>query len=297
MTEIALKLQNVCKRFPYFALKNINLELSTGQIMGFIGANGAGKTTSIRLLMGLMQADSGDVEVLNYSMPKYQTIAKQNIGFGSEDMKLYGGMNLGWHINFIKSIYSGWDDNYAQELLKRFDLNLTQKTKGFSKGQHVKAQLLLVLARKPKLLILDEPTTGLDPVARQEVLQELALILRDEDRTVLFSSHNTADVEKISDQITFIDRGAIVDSQDKESYLERWKRIRVDLPGDSVLPEIKGVVQVDQNGRLASVVTNNFSESIINALKNTSANINEVENLSLEEIFLASVNYNRKVQA
>lgn len=221
--------------------------------MGFVGANGAGKSTTIRIIMGLTQADSGQVNVLGQSMPESQTLVKQNVGFSSEEMKLYGSKNLGWHIEFMKSIYPGWDDVYTKELLNRFDLNLEQKIKQFSKGQHIKAQLLLVLARKPRLLVLDEPTTGLDPVARQEVNNELALILKDEDRTVLFSSHNTSDVEKISDQITFIDRGHIIDCNDKETFLDNWRRIQVELPSEHPLLPTNGIIQVEQEGRLAAL--------------------------------------------
>jgi ABC-2 type transport system ATP-binding protein len=208
-------------------------------------------------------------------------------------MKLYGNKSLGWHIDFIRSIYLDWDDKYAKELLQRFDLNLEQKIKQFSKGQHIKAQLLLVLARKPELLVLDEPTTGLDPVARQEVNNELALILKDETRTVLFSSHNTADVEKISDQITFIDRGAIIDTNDKESFLENWKRIQLELPSHHALTPLGATINVEQEGRLASVICNEFTPDIVDAYRQQNIKVHATENMTLEEIFLANVNYRR----
>ena len=296
MNDLAIQLENVSKHFNYFDLNNINLTLPKGQIMGFVGANGAGKSTTIRIIMGLMQADSGKTTVLGQEMPKFQTQIKRNLGYSSEEMKLYGGKDLGWHMAFIKSIYSGWDDNYANELLHRFDLNLEQKIKQFSKGQHIKAQLLLVLARKPKLLVLDEPTTGLDPVARQEVNNELALILKDEERTVLFSSHNTADVEKISDQITFIDRGSIIDTNDKETFLENWRRIQVELPSNHPMVLMGNIVQIEQDGRLASVISNQFCPSILEAYQQQNIKVLAVENMSLEEIFLANVNHRRQAQ-
>jgi len=294
MNELAIHLENVTKHFNYFDLSNINLTLPTGQIMGFVGANGAGKSTTIRIIMGLMQADSGKTMVLGQEMPKFQTQIKYNVGYSSEEMKLYGAKNLGWHMAFIQSIYPGWDANYAKELLHRFDLNLEQKVKQFSKGQHIKAQLLLVLARKPKLLVLDEPTTGLDPVARQEVNNELALILKDEERTVLFSSHNTADVEKISDQITFIDRGAIIDSNDKETFLENWRRIQVELPFNQPMVPMGNIVQIEQDGRLASVISNQFCPAILEAYQQQNIKVLAVENMTLEEIFLAKVNHRRQ---
>jgi ABC-2 type transport system ATP-binding protein len=296
MNELAIQLDNVNKSFDYFSLKDINLTLPTGQIMGFVGANGAGKSTTIRIIMGLMQADSGNATVLGQCMPEFQAQVKRDVGYSSEEMRLYGAKNLAWHMAFIKSIYPSWNDAYAKELLQRFDLNLEQKVKQFSKGQTIKAQLLLVLARQPKLLVLDEPTTGLDPVARQEVNNELALILKDEERTVLFSSHNTADVEKISDQITFIDRGAIIDCNDKETFLENWRRIQVELPSDHPLAPIGKVVQVEQQGRLAAVTSNQFCPSILEAYQQQNIKVLAVENMTLEEIFLANVNLRRQAQ-
>ena len=126
-------------------------------------------------------------------------------------MRLHGNVTLAWHMKFIASIYPGWDPGYAALLLQRFNLHADQHIKALSHGERVKATLLLVLARRPRLLLLDEPTTGLDPVARHEILAELMDVVRDERRAVLFSSHNTQDVEQISDQITFIDRGRIID--------------------------------------------------------------------------------------
>jgi ABC-2 type transport system ATP-binding protein len=198
--------------------------------MGLIGPNGAGKSTTIRILMGLVHQDCGEARVLGHRMPAEQVAAKWDIGFASEDMRLYEWMTLGWHMSFVQSIYPNWDAKYAQVLLKRFGLRAEQKVKGLSHGQRVKSILLLVLARRPKLLVLDEPTTGLDPVARHEILRELTDVMADEGRSILFSSHNTQDVEQISDQVTFIDRGRIIDSMDKEMYLDRWRRLRLEVP-------------------------------------------------------------------
>lgn len=294
MSDLAIQLNNVSKAYKYFSLNDVDLSLPTGQIMGFVGANGAGKSTTIRIIMGLTQADSGVVNVLGHSMPENQTRMKQDVGFSSEEMKLYGGKNLAWHIDFMKSIYPTWDEKYTKELLSRFDLNLEQKIKQFSKGQHIKAQLLLVLARKPRLLVLDEPTTGLDPVARQEVNNELALILQDDERTVLFSSHNTADVEKISDQITFIDRGRIIDSNDKETFLENWRRIQLELPSAHPLAPTGKIVQIEQEGRLASVISNDFEPGILEGYQQQNIKVLAVESMNLEEIFLANVQYRRQ---
>src|SRR5688572_5867275 len=179
MTDFVVELKGVGKSYPFFTLDNIHLKVPEGQIMGLIGPNGAGKSTTIRILMGLVHQERGEVRVLGHRMPAEQVAAKWDIGFASEDMRLYDAMTLDWHMSFIRSIYPKWDAAYAQLLLKRFGLRPEQKIKGLSHGQRVKATLLLVLARRPRLLVLDEPTTGLDPVARHEILRELTSVMTD----------------------------------------------------------------------------------------------------------------------
>ncbi len=294
MNDLSVQFDGVSKRYTHFSLENIHLELPTGSIMGFIGANGAGKSTTIRILMGLVHQDDGSVRVLGHAMPADQAAAKLDIGFVSEDMRLYGAATLAWHMDFLRPIYPRWDQSYAESLAQRFDLKPQQKIKGLSHGQRVKAALLLALARRPRLLVLDEPTTGLDPVARVEVLGELMAALADEERTILFSSHNTLDVEQISDQITFIDRGRIIDSDDKEVFLDRWRRLRLVLPPDVVVPRLPGVVEVGGSGRLPVLTTNRFEPAMVSACNDLGATVQAVDTMTLEEIFVANVHSRRE---
>lgn len=289
MTNLAVQFEGVSKEYPHFKLDAVNLMLPTGGIMGFIGANGAGKSTTIRILMGLVHQDRGTVRVLGQPMPAAQAAAKLDIGFASEDMRLYKEATIAWHMGFIRSIYPTWDDTYAALLLKRFDLRSEQKIKGLSHGQRVKAALLLILARRPRLLVLDEPTTGLDPVARQEVLGQLMEVLADERRTIFFSSQNTLDVEQISDQITFIDRGRIVDSGDKESFLERWRRVRLDVPPGIVLPLLPGTVAAVGSGRISVITTSSYEPGMTAVYQDAGATVHAVDTMTLEEIFVAEV--------
>ena len=294
MSDLAIEMSGVAKTYPFFSLDDLQLNVPRGEIMGLIGPNGAGKSTTIRILMGLVHQDAGDVHVLGHRMPAEQIAAKWEIGFASEDMRLYESMTVAWHIGFIQSIYPTWDPTYAQLLLKRFGLQPEQKVKGLSHGQRVKTSLLLVFARKPKLLVLDELTTGLDPVARHEILRELTDVMRDEGRTVLFSSHHTQDVEQISDRITFIDRGHIIDSMDKETYLDRWRRLRLEVPLGVELPALPGVINVRQQGRLAIATANAFRSDLANAYERTGARVQGIEAMTLEEIFVANVERSRE---
>jgi ABC-2 type transport system ATP-binding protein len=230
MSAPAIRFAGVGKAFRFFRLHDVSFDLEPGQVLGLVGPNGAGKSTTIRLLMGLMQADEGTVEVLGHRMPAEAAVAKREIGFVADDMRLFASATIEWHLRFAASIYPGWDADYAAALMKRFNLHAKQQTRGLSRGEQVKALMLLVLARHPKLIVLDEPTSGLDPVARHELTLELMQVVRDEGRSILFSSHNTADVERICDQIAFIDRGTLVDIADKESFLERWRRLQLDVP-------------------------------------------------------------------
>ncbi|HOY22446.1 MAG TPA: AAA family ATPase, partial [Cellvibrio sp.] len=185
--------------------------------------------------------------------------------------------------------FDSWDDEYAKNLLRRFDLNRNQKVKGLSHGQRVKATLLLALARRPNLLVFDEPTTGLDPAVRKEVLDEMMGSLQDETHSVLFSSHNTLDVEQISDYITFIYGGRIIESRNKEDFMDGWRRLRLTNLSNSLLPNLANIKDVQQSGRLCTLTVNNYEESILEKFASAGLQINNIERLTLEEIFLANV--------
>ncbi|MHA4870028.1 ABC transporter ATP-binding protein [Duganella sp. PWIR1] len=286
---LAVECTGISKRYPHFALEAADLAVEQGTVMGLVGPNGAGKSTILRMVMGLLAPDAGTVKVLGYAMPEQQVAAKRNIGFIAEDMRLYESETIGFHMAFIKSIFASWDADYASLLLRRFDLNQNQKVKGLSHGQRVKATLLLALARRPSLLVFDEPTTGLDPAVRKEVLDEMMSAMADETRSILFSSHNTADVEQISDYITFIYGGRIVESRNKEDFIDGWRRLRLTRRPDQPLPELANIKDVQQSGRLCAVTVNEYDDAIAARFTGAGLAVSAVERLTLEEIFLANV--------
>ena len=294
MTNMALEMNNVSMHYPHFDLTDVSLAMEKGTIMGLIGPNGAGKSTTIRIMMGLLYPDAGQVTVLGTDMINEGHKARWNIGYASEDLRLYKGMTIGWHMKFVQQMFADWDADYAKGLLGRFNLNPDQKVKGLSHGQRVKASLLLILARHPDLLILDEPTTGLDPVARMETLDEMMAVLMDEDRSIVFSSHNTVDVEQLSDQITFIDGGRVVNSNDKESYVEAWRRVRVKVAESANLGALPHATQQQISGSTAAILTNKFSDELMTEWQSHGVTVDGVEALTLEEIFLAEVKASRK---
>lgn len=288
---LAVQCKGITKQYPHFQLQNIDMEFEQGTVMGLVGPNGAGKSTILRMVMGLVRPDSGSIKVLGHSMPDNQIAAKRNIGFIAEDMRLYESETIAFHMDFIKSIFDSWDDQYATTLLHRFDLKKEQKVKGLSHGQRVKATLILALARRPSLLVFDEPTTGLDPAVRKEVLDEMMNALEDETRSILFSSHNTLDVEQISDYITFIYGGRIVESQNKEDFMDGWRRLRFTNMHNSPLPNLPNIRDVHQSGKLCTVTVNNFNDTIPEQFTNTGLTVDAIERLTLEEIFLSNVRY------
>jgi ABC-2 type transport system ATP-binding protein len=294
MTEPVILLDGVEKSYRFFRLTNIAMQVEPGQILGFVGPNGAGKSTTLRILMAMVRQDRGTVRVLGRTLPREQAAAKRDVGFVSEDMRLHGSEPLAWHMRFVADLCPGWDHAYAATLVARFNLHPDQHVRDLSHGERIKAALLLALARRPRLLILDEPTTGLDPVARHEILAELMDVVQDERRAVLFSSHNTHDVEQISDQITFIDRGRIVDAGDKETFLDRWRRLRLDVPPGVTLPAAPGVVETLTSGRQSIVTTRTYAPGFESGYAAAGVGIHAVERLTLEEIFVATVMHNRR---
>ncbi len=287
-SELAIALNNVEKRYANFQLKNLDLHLPKGEVMGLVGMNGAGKSTTIRIIMGLIAADKGEVDVLGCRLPEHQVRAKSRMAFASEDMRLYKNQNLGWHMQLVAAFYPDWDQGYANTLLKKFRLNKDQKLAGFSHGQRVKAFLLLLLARRTQLLVLDEPTTGLDPIARSEIMDELADVLLDEERSILFSSHNTQEVERLSDTLTFLHEGIVVAASNTDTFLNGWRRIlcRGSVNDWAAIP---GITQRRESGSLTELKIEHYNDGVPGVLQEKGLEVLEVNRMDLEEIFVAHV--------
>lgn len=192
------------------ALDAVDLTIARGGVYGLVGANGAGKTTLIKHILGLLRAESGSVRVFGKDPVEDPVGVLSRIGYLSEENDLPGWMRVEELMRYSKAFYPNWDDAYAEELRKTFGLDPAAKIKSLSKGQKARAGLVIALAYRPELLLLDEPSSGLDPIVRRDILGAIMRTIADEGRTVLFSSHLLDEVEQVADHVTMIKAGRIL---------------------------------------------------------------------------------------
>ena len=192
------------------ALSGVTLTLPRGAVYGLVGKNGAGKTTLIKHILGLLRAQTGSVRVFGLDPVADPVGVLSRIGYLSEENDLPGWMCMDELIRYSSAFYPAWDDDYAEKLRKAFALDASAKVRNLSKGQKARAGLLIALAHRPELLVLDEPSSGLDPIVRRDILGAVIRTIADEGRTVLFSSHLLDEVEQVADHVTMINNGRIV---------------------------------------------------------------------------------------
>lgn len=239
----AIEVVNLRKTFPQFQLVDVSFQLPTGTIMGFVGENGAGKTTTIKCLLNLLQKDRGEVKLLGLDYVEHDTAIKEQIGVVFDDLYVPETLNATQINHILEKIFANWDEAYYVELLKRFKIPIKKPIKQLSRGMRMKLSIAMALAHHPKLLILDEPTSGLDPIVRDEILDLFLEFMQDEERSILFSSHITSDLEKIADYITFIHNGEILFSESKDTLLYEYgiwrgtKEEALDLPKHAIISE------------------------------------------------------------
>ena len=211
MSGPVIQMAEVTRRFgATTALDSVTVSVPRGMVYGLVGANGAGKTTLIKHLLGLLRAESGSVRVFGLDPVADPVGVLSRIGYLSEENDLPGWMRVDELMRYSRAFYPTWDDAYAAELLEAFALDPTARIKNLSRGQKARAGLLIALAHRPELLLLDEPSSGLDPIARREILDAVIRTIADEGRTVLFSSHLLGEVEEVADHVTMVSRGSIV---------------------------------------------------------------------------------------
>lgn len=224
----ALKLNNVTKTYKNsdFSLKKVSFSLPSGSVMGFVGENGAGKTTTIGCILQALFKDSGTIQILGREMTDANVEIRENIGVVYDGDNFPGYLSAEQLSNIMNGIFKQWDDKLFQNYINSFHLSKKQKIKTYSKGMTMKLALAVALSHHPKLLILDEATSGLDPVMRDEILDVLLEFVGDEDHSILLSSHITSDLEKIADYITFIHNGKIILTETKDNLIYNYGILR-----------------------------------------------------------------------
>lgn len=221
-----LKVENISKKFDSFELKDISFELETGFIMGLIGPNGSGKTTLIKIIMNLLKQDKGSIYFMGEDISKNPKYFKENIGFVYDNLHFYEHMKIKDFKNIIGDFYSNFESKKFDNYLDKFELAKNTKIKNLSKGQSIKLMLANAFSHNAKLLILDEPTSGLDPIFRKDMITLLQQELEDGEKSAIFSTHITLDLEQAADYITFINNGNLVFSESKEFINENYKIIK-----------------------------------------------------------------------
>ncbi len=218
----AIEVNDLSKRFDSFQLKKVNFTLPKGSIMGFIGENGAGKTTTIKLMLNQLWVDSGSIQIFGLDHKVDEKKIKNDIGVVLDEGYFYENIKPRQISKIMEKIYTQWDAPLFYDYLNRFRLPTDKLIKDFSRGMKMKLSIATALSHHPKLLMLDEATSGLDPVVRSEILDLFLEFIQDEDHSILFSSHITSDLEKVADYITFLHEGGIIFSESKDELLHDY---------------------------------------------------------------------------
>jgi ABC-type multidrug transport system ATPase subunit len=275
------------------ALRGVTLQVPAGSIYGFLGRNGAGKTTTIKILLGMVRPTTGRASVFGLAadQPDASVTIRRRTAFVSEEKDLYDGMTVREIIRFTAAFYPRWRPDLVQRYVKAFALPLDRKVKALSRGMRTKLALLLALSRGAELLILDEPTEGLDPSATEEVLQAIVRHVGDEAATVFFSSHQLPEVDQIADRVAIVDRGRIVVSGALDDLRENFRRVQLVFDGDAPQTAFRseGIVRVQRHGRVLTILSSAGADRVLEEARALNPISTDVLPVTLKEIFLETV--------
>jgi ABC-2 type transport system ATP-binding protein len=275
------------------ALDGLGLAVPAGSIYGLLGRNGAGKTTAIKILMGMVRPTAGHAGVFGLAASQSQASVaiRQRTGFVSDERDLYDFMTVAQLVAFTASFFPHWRADMAKRYVRSFDLPESRMVKALSRGERTKLALLLAFCRGAELLILDEATSGLDPAAAEEVLQALVGHVAGEGATVFFSSHQIGEIEQIADHVAIIDRGRTVLEGGLDDLRESYRRIELVFDGDAPAVHFRspGVARVERKGRMLTVLASTGAERIIEEARALGSVSAEARSVTLKELFLEIV--------
>ena len=272
------------------ALDDVTLTVPRGGVFGLIGGNGAGKTTLIKHVLGLLKAQRGTVEVFGLNPVQNPVGTLGRIGYLSEDRDLPDWMQVGELMWYTQAFFPNWDERFAEELRDAFDLDAKSYVKSLSRGQRARAGLLVALAHRPELLVLDEPSSGLDPVVRRDILGAIIRTIADEGRTVLFSSHLLDEVERVADRVAIIHQGRIMLTASMDDIKDQHRRLTLRF-GQSVdrPPSLVGALSSEGGGAEWTYVCSGESRQLRQAAEALGATVVNDASLTLDEIFVSRI--------
>jgi ABC-2 type transport system ATP-binding protein len=285
----AVEIAGLSRRFgSKLALDQVSLQVKRGRVFGLVGANGAGKTTLIQHVLGRLKAESGSVRVFGFDPVADPVAVLGRIGYLSENRDLPGWMRVDELLRYTEAFYPKWDMAYAEELRRQFGLEPRAAIKTLSRGENAKAGLLIALAYRPELLLLDEPSSGLDPVVRRDILEAIIRTVADEGRTVLFSSHLLEEVERVADDLAMMFDGRVVLAGALDDVKENHHRLvfRFDSTQQSV-PKVTGVLSITGGGQEWTAICNGKREEAVAAAARLGGRVVAEDSPSLDDIFVA----------
>ena len=288
MNNNAIEIRGLIKNYPTFKLGPLDLTVPRGAIYGLIGPNGAGKTTTIDLIFGMGRNDGGEIRVLGLDHCANEVELKRRAAYVSPDLNFQVWGKVGRAIRFVRGFYPDWDDAYCAELMKAFHLSDSDKIATLSFGAKTKLSLLLALSRRPQVLILDEPTTGLDAVSKQQVFTELLKAVEDGERTVLISSHGLSDIERFADHVGMIKNGKLLLEGRMDEIVDRFRMAEFFTDNGVEFQNCDGLIILKHNESRWHALLDQKS-GIQDWLQSKGAKQISLTRLTLEDLFVALV--------
>ncbi len=284
-----VEIRDLTRRFwRTTALADITLSIPRGVVFGLVGENGAGKTTLIKHLLGLFKAQTGTVSVFGLNPVDDPVGVLGRIGYLSESREMPDWMRIGQFMSYSQAFYPKWDTTYADQLLEMFELAKDQRIKSLSRGQRARVGLLAALAHRPEFLVLDEPSSGLDPIVRRDILSAIIRTVADEGRTILFSSHLLDEVERVADRVAMLHLGRLVMSAPLDQILDEHHVLTMQFANSlTTTPTLPGGLGWSGEGREWTCICNGELEQLRSAATLAGASIVDQRRPSLEEVFLA----------
>ncbi|HWY62575.1 MAG TPA: ABC transporter ATP-binding protein [Rhizomicrobium sp.] len=283
----AVTLTHVERRLGGFALGPLSLEVPRGAVTAFIGPNGAGKTTTLDLIMGLGTADAGGIEVLGFSMPRDEVAIKSRVAYVSPDLNYTAWGKVGRVLDFVRGFYPDWNAARCTQLMQEFGIARGEGIAALSFGARIKLSLVIALARDAELLVLDEPTVGLDVNARQVLFREILDFVKRDDRAVLISSHQLSDLERLADYVALINRGKLVTMGRMDALVGRYVQVDAAM-ANGALPRLDGIKILDHDGDWCRLLLDRKAIEP-SALAARGFTVTSETPMTLEEVFLALV--------